>query len=466
MLGLESREKERYWVILRQLLRLSWPIAVSMLSYSLMTAVDTLFVGRSGAVAIAAVGLGGMVSFTILTFAMGLLRGGKVIVAHAFGAGDFAKTDDIARTNVALSVALSGLSLAVTLGIAPCLHAAFDEPRAGQLVVSYVLVRALAIPFFLVACAIREVSQGVGDSEHPMQAALAANLANIPLNALLVIGLHLGVVGSAIANVLAQIIDLLWLCKKRSSWVRGMRIELAKIREIVRLGWPLGVEMFLDVSAFAALAFIIAKFGSAELAAHQIALQVSQLTLLPVLALAEGASVLVGHACGAGRVADIRPTAKAGLSVGLTFSALTALALITASGSIAGFFTNDVTVLPLAKLLLQMVSGFQLGFVLYAVGRAVLRGLGDFRYTACVTVGVAWLCTPTLGYVLGRLCGFGAVGGWCGLSLEITVASILYLWRLDRGSYAQFASRLHKTQLEPSNATNTEDEECPVPNEG
>ena len=80
MLGLESREKERYWIILRRLLRLSWPIAVSMLSYSLMTAVDTLFVGRSGAVAIAAVGLGGMVSFTILTFAMGLLRGGKVIL--------------------------------------------------------------------------------------------------------------------------------------------------------------------------------------------------------------------------------------------------------------------------------------------------------------------------------------------------------------------------------------------------
>jgi len=58
MLGLEAREKERYWVIMKRLLRLSWPIAVSMLSYSLMTAVDTLFVGRSGAVAIAAVGLG------------------------------------------------------------------------------------------------------------------------------------------------------------------------------------------------------------------------------------------------------------------------------------------------------------------------------------------------------------------------------------------------------------------------
>ena len=61
--------------IARELFSLTWPIAFSMLSYSLMTAVDTLFVGRFGAEAIAAVGIGGLCSFTLLTFAMGLLRG-------------------------------------------------------------------------------------------------------------------------------------------------------------------------------------------------------------------------------------------------------------------------------------------------------------------------------------------------------------------------------------------------------
>jgi MATE family multidrug resistance protein len=464
MLSSKSGENEGQRGVVGQLLRLSWPIAVSMLSYSLMTAVDTLFVGRSGAVAIAAVGLGGMVSFTLLTFAMGLLRGGKVIVAHSFGSGDFEKTTETARTNVALAILLSGLTLAVTLASAPLLRLVFDDPRAGQLVVSYVVVRAAAIPFFLVACAIREVSQGIGDSEHPMRAALAANLANIPLNALLVIGLHLGVVGSAVANVLAQIIDLLWLCRKRWNWVRGWRIEWVKIRAIVKLGWPLGIEMFLDVSAFAALGMIIAQFGATELAAHQIALQVSHLTLLPVMALAEGASVLSGHASGAGRLADIRPIVRAGVAVGLVFSTVTACLLVTVPGSIAEFFTSDPKVIPLAKLLIQMVCGFQLGFVLYAVGRAVLRGLGDLRYTAFVTVGVAWICTPTLGFVFGRLCGFGVVGGWCGLSLEITVASALYFWRLERGTWSRAALGVRVMGLDLSDTRPVVDLESPVLN--
>ena len=76
-------ERRRF---VRPLLSLTWPIAVSMLSYSLMTFVDTIFVGRKGAAAIAAVGLGGLASFTLLTFAMGLLRAGKVLIAHAHGA--------------------------------------------------------------------------------------------------------------------------------------------------------------------------------------------------------------------------------------------------------------------------------------------------------------------------------------------------------------------------------------------
>ena len=469
MLGSKSEENEGQLGIAGQLLRLSWPIAVSMLSYSLMTAVDTLFVGRSGAVAIAAVGLGGMVSFTLLTFAMGLLRGGKVIVAHSFGAGDHEKTTETARTNVALAIVLSGLSLAATVAIAPLLRGAFDDTHAGDLVVLYVVVRAAAIPFFLVACAIREVSQGIGDSEHPMRAALAANFANIPLNALFVLGLHWGVVGSAIANVLAQIIDLIWLCRKRWNWVRGLRIELGKVRAIVKLGWPLGVEMFLDVSAFAALAMIIAQFGATELAAHQIALQVSQLTLLPVMALAEGASVLGGQSSGAGRLADIRPIVRAGLAAGLALAAATSSVLITVPGMIATFFTSDPQVIPLAKLLIQIVCGFQLAFVPYAVGRAVLRGLGDLRYTACVTVGVAWICTPTLGFILGRLCGFGVVGGWCGLSLEITVASALYFWRLEKGTWSHAATRVHALDPDQSEAQTLVELESPalnVANEG
>ena len=443
------------------LLRLTWPIAVSMLSYSLMTAVDTLFVGRKGAEAIAAVGLGGLSSFALLTLAMGLLRGGKVLVAHSFGAGDHSKAEGLAKANLVLSTFLAAATLLVTVSVAPLLRHAFDEPRAGRLVVSYVVVRAVAIPFFLMATSIREVSQGVGDSRRPMFAALAANLANIPLNALLVVVLDWGVVGSAIANVLAQVIEFSWLCKQRSSWVKMTHVDWAQIRTIVRLGWPLGVEMFLDVSSFATLAFIIARLGATELAAHQIALQVSHLAILPLLALSESASILAGQACGGGRLREIRPIIRSSLAAGLLFAACMGIPLALFPTSIAAFFTTDTEVSRLAAVLVQMVAGFQVGFVLYSVGRAVLRGLGDLRYTAMVTVGVAWICTPTLGILLGHVMGYGVVGGWCGISVEIVLASMLYFVRIERRGWRKAAERVRGQTTQAQAATSC-DQECVV----
>ena len=72
---------------LRELLRLAWPIAVSMLSYSIMTLVDTLLVGRLGPAALAGVGLGGTAAFALLCFSFGLIRGTKTLVSQAVGAG-------------------------------------------------------------------------------------------------------------------------------------------------------------------------------------------------------------------------------------------------------------------------------------------------------------------------------------------------------------------------------------------
>src|ERR1700755_1247992 len=80
--GLAWRERP-----LLELARLAWPIALSQLSLSLMTAVDTLFVGRLGASALAGVALGGTATFTVFCFAIGLLRATKIVVAQAVGAG-------------------------------------------------------------------------------------------------------------------------------------------------------------------------------------------------------------------------------------------------------------------------------------------------------------------------------------------------------------------------------------------
>ncbi|MGC4063213.1 MAG: MATE family efflux transporter [Polyangiaceae bacterium] len=442
-LPIEQEHPPQRWPIAKELLRLTWPIALSMLSYSLMTAVDTLFVGRFGAEAISSVGFGGLVSFTLLTFAMGLSRGGKVIVAHAMGAGKTQEIRALAGASLGVASMASVVTWVATLAVVPCLGHVFAESTANQYLREYVIVRSVGIPMFLLASALRELSQGVGDSRGPMWAALASNLLNIPLNALFVIGLGGKVTGSAWANVVAQCIDFAILAYLRRDWLLALRgTSLRLVRKVASTGAPLGLEMFLDVSAFSLLGFILARLGAVEMAAHQIALQISHLAILPILAMGESVSVLSGNAVGAKRFERLPHILRAGLGLGLLYAVSLSLVLLTIPEQVVRAFTSAQPVVTLASILLSIVAGFQLGFVFYGIGRAALRGIGDMRFTAKVTVGAAWICTPPLGYFFGHVLGFGVVGGWCALALEITLASTLYFIRLERRAYASGATVL------------------------
>src|SRR5690606_12738585 len=93
---------------LRELCRLAWPIAVSGLSYSTMTLVDTAFVGRLGPAALAGVGLASVVSFAMLVFGMGLLRAVKVIVSQARGAGHEDDIDDLIGGGLLVALVVGG----------------------------------------------------------------------------------------------------------------------------------------------------------------------------------------------------------------------------------------------------------------------------------------------------------------------------------------------------------------------
>ena len=100
-----------------QLIRLAWPIAVSTLSYTFMTVVDTWFMGRIGSSAIGGVGLGGIAAFTSVCFGFGLLRAVKVLCAQAVGAGERHKLPSTVGAGLVTAGLLAGLSLLVGLCI-------------------------------------------------------------------------------------------------------------------------------------------------------------------------------------------------------------------------------------------------------------------------------------------------------------------------------------------------------------
>jgi MATE family, multidrug efflux pump len=425
-----------------ELVRLAWPIAVSMLSYSVMTLVSTLFVGRLGASQLAGVGLGGVAAFGLVGFGFGLLRAVKVVVSQAIGAGRNEEIPAYVAAGVLLALALGVLGLGAGRILILFLPSVSTSHEAGQAAAVYLSMRNLGAPFVLVAVALREARYGLGDTRSPLASALAANLTNIALDALFIFGLGLGVRGAGMATAFAHCVEAACLIyASREPGIGWARAKLHHVAHALKLGLPLGLQFMLEIGSFAMLVAILARIGEVDLAAHQIALQVTHLSFLPALAIGEAASVLVGRAVGAGEDDLVRMLARRAMAISSLYTGACALAFVLGAPLIASLFTTDHAVRALTVKLLWVAAAFQVFDGGNAIARSVLRGTGDVRVPALIAVTTSWLCLPPLTWLLGERMGLGALGGWLGLFTEIMVGTAILWWRIERRHWLFWAER-------------------------
>lgn len=425
-----------------ELARLSWPIAISMLSFGVMTLVDTLFVGRLGASALAGVGLAGTATFALICFSMGLLRGVKVLVSQSVGAGQRGELGAHLGAGLAISLALGVATLVAGRFVAELLPHLAASVAAGEHARTYLAIRVLGAPMVLSFVALREYRYGEGDTRSPMFAALIGNAANIALNWLMVIHLGWGVAGSAWATVVGHTVELgvVVYAQSRDGFPVA-RTRLRHLRELWDVGVPTGLQFLLETGSFALLTTIVSLLGEIEMAAHQIALQVIHFSFLPTLALAEAGSVLAGQAVGADEDALVRRVARLGLAAAALYTGVCTLGFTLLGVPIVACFTDDPALAATALALLRVAAIFQVADGAAAVARGVLRGAGDVRVPAALGIACAWLCTPPLAWVLGREAGLGALGGWIGLCAEILLLALVCWIRLERGMWKPHAVR-------------------------
>jgi MATE family multidrug resistance protein len=444
-----------------ELIRLAWPIAIATLSFTIMTLVDTLIVGRLGTAELAGVGLGGTAIFFLLCFSLGLLQGAKVLVSQAVGAG---RRDEVLQyVAVALAAAFLlglatvGLSELVAQGIAKL--AATEA--AGRAARTYLGIRALGAPVVLVQVALREILQAQGNARAPMVATVAANVANLVLALAFVFGLDMGVAGAASATLVASVVEVAVVIRVQRSLggfglspacvrpgaiarLRALReraFEPSHWRQLLRVGLPTGLQFVFEMGSFAMLTLAVATFSEVDMAAHQIALQVVHFSFMPCLAVGEAASVLAGQAVGADRDDLVRHVGRRAAGLAIVYAGLCSCVFLFAGRFVAVRFIADAAVIGLAVRLLFVAGLFGLFDALNIVARGVLRGAGDVRYASVVGVTVAWLCTPTLAWGLGHGLGMGALGGWLGIAAEVFATAALFGLRVERLGWADAAAR-------------------------
>ncbi|MGY1824408.1 MATE family efflux transporter [Geodermatophilus sp. SYSU D00079] len=412
-------------------LALAAPALVVLAAEPLYLLVDTAVVGNLGTVALGGLAVGG----GLLAWAAALLNflayGTTARAARRAGAGD--RTGAVAEGVQAtwLALALGLLVLATFQLLAGPLTrtlagGAGPVAEAGE---TWLRIAGLGAPLLLVSLAGNGWLRGVQELRRPMHYVLAGSLVSLVLCPLLVHGVGLGLPGSAVANVVGQAVSAALFVRALLREGVPWRPRAAAVRAQLVIGRDLLLRAAVLQLAFLVATGVVARTGTAELGAHQIAIQLFFFLALVLDAYAIAAQTLVGQALGAGRPDDARATARRVTAWGLGTGVLVAALLLALRPVVPPLFTDDPAVVAQAGVAWWFLAGMQpLAGVVFALD-GVLMGAGDVGYLRTVTVGAALAGFLPLSLLAVPL-GWGLAGVWTGLVLFIALRLVAVLVRV------------------------------------
>ena len=441
--------------VVRELVRLGWPVLVAQLAVLANGVIDTVMAGRYGTLDLAAVGVGASVYITIFVAFMGVLLGLTPVVAQHAGAGRDGAIGEDVRQGAWLALALSISALVVLAFPGPILAISRLDPAVEEKAREYLAAIAWSVPAALAFRVFTGVTTAVGMPRVVMVLNLLALALKIPLNALFMYG-GLGLPAMGAAGLAAATSVIAWLTAIAAwTWVyraphyARFRIfahasppRRAALAHLAAVGLPIGFTFLVDVSAFTFMSLFIARLGPLAIAGHQIAANLAALTYMVPLALGNAAAVVVGQAIGANHWGRARHAGIVAMALGVAIAVPLGAVLYFGRSVIAGLYTTDTAVAAAAASLLALVAGYHVADALQGVVVNVLRGYKKTFVPMVVYAIALWGVGLSGGYALGltqvelpffaAITPLGAPGFWIAATASVALAGALvtayFLW--------------------------------------
>jgi putative MATE family efflux protein len=388
----------------REILRLAVPAFFALVAEPMFLLADTAIVGHLGTDPLAGLAIAATVVQTVVGLAVFLAYGTTAAVGRHLGADDL---------RGALATGINGIWLALLIGAALTLGIGlgagtivgwFDAgPAVNEQATDYLRIAALGLPPMLIVLAGTGILRGLQDTRTPLVIAVAANLANIGLNVLLVYGLDLGISGSALGTTLAQLGAGAALV---AVVVRGARRHGTRLRpdrrgiaESARASVPLLVRTLTLRVALLIGTLVASTMAAASIAAHQIVWTITITLALALDAIAIAGQAMTGRYLGAGDVASARRVTRRMIAWGLWFGVAVGAALLAISPWLPRAFSGDPDVWHAAIGALIVLALTQPASGVAFVLDGVLIGAGDGTYLAWAGVVTLAVYAPLAGLV-------------------------------------------------------------------
>jgi MATE family multidrug resistance protein len=454
---MKSRHTENWWTRPcggREVLSLALPLVVSMGSWSLMNFVDRMFLLWFSTPAMAAALPAGMLYFTLICFPLGVSTYVNTFVAQYEGAGRPERSAAVVWQGMRIGLFVMPLFLA-TIPLAPTVFRLVGhEPQVASLEVIYYQVLCFGAAGQVVAAAMSSFFSGRGQTGVVMAVDCTASLTNVVLDYAWIFG-HwgfpaLGIEGAAWATVVslwARV--LLYGCimlrpalRRKYQLLSGRRFDAALMRRLLRYGGPNGLQLLVEVAAFAVFILLIGRLGETAMAATTLAFNVNSVAWVPMMGMGIAVTTMVGQQLGRDRpLLAARATwtsfvmAQAYLSImAVLYVLLPDLFLMGhASGTAPDQFSplRDTTV-----VLLRFVAAYSLFDALNVIFVSAIKGAGDTRFILAVTLIMSPL--PVLaGWAGVTYGGWGLIWCWGVITAWICALGLIYLARFLQGRWRQ-----------------------------
>ena len=389
--------------------------------------VDTAIVGHLGRSQLAALAIASTVLSSVFAVFNFLQYGTTAQTARASGAGEHVTARQLGAQTLWLSSAIGVTVAAVSAACAgPLVDAMGGGGRTAHYAVLYLRIACLGLPFAFVALGAQGYLRGVNDLRSPLVIVLGGNILNAVLEVLFVYGFHWGISGSAWGTVAAQaLMGAAFIARVLPRDRVARRPSPVLIRRLLSLGRHIFVRTAALLGSFVLTTAVVARFGDAPLAAHQIAFQIWLFLALVLDAVAIAGQVIVGRELGAAR-ADVAYDASVRMIVwsflaGVAFAAV----MLALEPLLPLLFTGDDAVIHQAHriwwifALMQPVNG-----IVFALD-GILIGAGDGRYLAAAMVASFAACAAVSGLTLAF--DWGLPGAWAALAtlLGVRLATLL-----------------------------------------
>ncbi|WP_310107575.1 MATE family efflux transporter [Algoriphagus sp. 4150] len=428
--------KERSLV--NTLFSIAWPIIMANILQTAYQLIDTFWLGRLGANAVAAVSISFPILFLVLSLGAGLTLAGTVIISQFKGAND-QKMIDFSASQTVLIIFFVSIVLAVLgyFSASPLMNLVGAGPEILEDSVTYFKVSSWGFVFLFMFFVFQSLMRGIGNVLLPMYIVFGTVLLNLFLDPIFIFGFGsipgYGVAGAAIASVITQGLSALVGMIILFSGKSGIKIRLAHmmpqfkwVKRMFALGIPASLEQSSRAAAMTVMVMLVTSFGSEVVAAYGIGARILSLVIVPALGLAIATTTLVGQQVGAGQ---IKGAEKIGdLSVKIAFFGLTGIGLLLfafAEQLTAFFVPNDPQVIKDGARFIRIMAP---SFGLLGV-QQVLNGLfNGTRFTQAsmlISVFSLWIVRFPLAFVLSQRTDLAFEGIWWAFPLSNLVAALV-----------------------------------------